>query len=220
MKNIEKLNKYLENYFPNLKLCKPLFYNSEIGIRFEIGCSEVDSNDEQYIESVYSRSLQLFEEVFSKEDNILLVVNAHRSFDSESEMTNENEVFPVFFINPKNFEHELDSEEIPFCYLEEDESVEDSIKTIRYCYDCNLKKIKYTELLKAIANQDLGYKPAVIDEVYFINTDTNIIYHLYDDRGLDLISNNKASLEKLYIKYNSWILDYDRDRINNLFRVI
>ncbi|WP_459768177.1 DUF3885 domain-containing protein [Alkaliphilus crotonatoxidans] len=48
----------------------------------------------------------------------------------------------------------------------------------------------------------------------------NIIYHLYDDRGLDLISNNKASLEKLYIKYNSWILDYDRDRINNLFRVI
>lgn len=220
MENIQKLNQYLQNYFPSLKLCMPLFYNAEIGIRFEIGEPEIDINDKRYIQTAYLRSIQLFEEVFSKDDDIFLVVNKHFASDTEYEIADKTNVFPSFFVSKENIEQEVDSEEIPFCYLEEDEEIrEETMRTIRYCCKYKLSKIKYKKLLKAIANQDLGYKPAVTDEVYFINIGKHIIYQLYDDRGLDLVSNSKDSLEDIYIKYNSWILDYDRERIDKLFKL-
>ncbi|MFD1206338.1 DUF3885 domain-containing protein [Sporosarcina contaminans] len=44
-----------------------------------------------------------------------------------------------------------------------------------------------------------------------------MIYHLYDDRGCDIIAVNIEDLRELYEKYNDWILDYDRERIDLLF---
>lgn len=40
---------------------------------------------------------------------------------------------------------------------------------------------------------------------------------MYDDRGLDLISADKESLRSFYEKYNDWILDNDREKIQKQF---
>lgn len=40
---------------------------------------------------------------------------------------------------------------------------------------------------------------------------------MYDDRGMDLVAENKRALLHIYIKYNSWILAYDKERIDNIF---
>ncbi|WP_236809626.1 DUF3885 domain-containing protein [Bacillus glycinifermentans] len=44
-----------------------------------------------------------------------------------------------------------------------------------------------------------------------------MVFHLYDDRGCDVIAARKEDLEPLYSRLNEWILDVDRDRIDRLF---
>jgi len=41
---------------------------------------------------------------------------------------------------------------------------------------------------------------------------------LYDDQGCDVLASNKESIEFLYEEYNHWILDYDREEIDLLFK--
>jgi hypothetical protein len=41
--------------------------------------------------------------------------------------------------------------------------------------------------------------------------------HLYVDRGLDIISPDKNTLMPLYQELNAWILDYDREQIDERF---
>nr|WP_246187573.1 DUF3885 domain-containing protein [Ornithinibacillus caprae] len=45
-----------------------------------------------------------------------------------------------------------------------------------------------------------------------------MIYHLYDDRGCDVIASNKEDLYSLYKECNKWILDYDRVEIDKVFK--
>ncbi|WP_084064712.1 DUF3885 domain-containing protein [Paenibacillus stellifer] len=45
----------------------------------------------------------------------------------------------------------------------------------------------------------------------------NTIFHFYDSRGLDIVSNSKEALKELYLKRNEWILNYDRERIDSIF---
>ncbi|TGE31087.1 DUF3885 domain-containing protein [Desulfosporosinus sp. Sb-LF] len=41
--------------------------------------------------------------------------------------------------------------------------------------------------------------------------------HLYDDRGLDIVSHDKNTLMPLYQELNEWILDYDSKRMDEMF---
>src|SRR5699024_3600191 len=45
-----------------------------------------------------------------------------------------------------------------------------------------------------------------------------MLYHLYDDRGLDLVAKDKNKLYPLYETFNDWILDYDREAIGRIFK--
>lgn len=53
--------------------------------------------------------------------------------------------------------------------------------------------------------------------MYFINVTRNLIYHLYDDRGCDILAADKNDIRFLYETYNDWILDYDRNVIDETF---
>nr|WP_255476694.1 DUF3885 domain-containing protein [Mucilaginibacter sp. AK015] len=40
---------------------------------------------------------------------------------------------------------------------------------------------------------------------------------MYDNRGLDILSSNIDYIKPHYTKFNDWILDYDRVKINHIF---
>ncbi|MEH6930498.1 DUF3885 domain-containing protein, partial [Priestia megaterium] len=61
------------------------------------------------------------------------------------------------------------------------------------------------------SNPQSGY------DIYFINLSKKMIFHLYDDRGCDILASNKESIRFLYEEYNNWILDYNREEIDLLF---
>ena len=85
--------------------------------------------------------------------------------------------------------------------------------------------IHHQNILTAIGNTDFPPRKPRLDnnsiltnkEVYFINIDKKLIFHMYDDRGLDLIAADKESLKSIYEKYNDWILDNDRKKIQKQF---
>jgi hypothetical protein len=80
------------------------------------------------------------------------------------------------------------------------------------------RHFRYDLVFRAIGNSDHGLSHSLSSSVYFLNRRTDTIFHMYDDRGLDVIAKDEASLSALYRSYNAWILDYDRKRIDAIFR--
>ena len=50
-----------------------------------------------------------------------------------------------------------------------------------------------------------------------MNIDRKLILHMYDDRGLDIISAKKETIVSIYKKHKDIILDYDREQIDKQF---
>jgi hypothetical protein len=197
---LKELNKFIKSYYNNQDvLVSPTFYNSKVAIRFEIGDPSIDYNDPEYIKGAHKKAVELFEQVFDINSKIYLVINTYNK--------NEDEIKELLskYLKPKtlNIDHE---------HIEDNDII-----LTRHFISCKFKDINYKKMLLAICNSDLKKKPCIDDHVFFINKDTKVIYHLYDDRGLDIIANNKDNIINLYEKYNDWILDYDREIIDQTF---
>lgn len=80
----------------------------------------------------------------------------------------------------------------------------------RIILKCKIEDVRYVRMLQAILNVDFIRKPRLHGRCWFINTRTNIIFHAYDDRGVDIVGNETHSLRPLYEQYKDWVLDYDR----------
>jgi len=83
------------------------------------------------------------------------------------------------------------------------------------------------DLTSTISDRDVAIWCAVAYEMavspkapvtsFLIDLDRGILVHVYDDRGMDLISLSPETLEECYQKHNEWLLDYDRERIAAAF---
>jgi hypothetical protein len=101
---------------------------------------------------------------------------------------------------------------------------EDDI-THQFVLQCKNNDIKYAQLLKAICYEDFPHPSTILKNnqqsgynIYFVNMTRKIIFHLYDDRGCDVLAADKETIRFLYEQYNGWILDYDRKEIDILFK--
>lgn len=191
------LDRYLNDKFPGLKLESPLFYNADIGIRFEIGDPDPLVSDEKYREQVRFRTTQLFKNVHSDSDEIYIVllrgVKRNRK-PLRIKVFNKG-------VKSRGILKKLSCSSIEISDEEDDEWV-----TSRYVLSCKASDIKPAMFLFS------QYR------FFFVNITRHTIFYLYDSRGLDLVSNTKASLQDLYMNYNHWILDYDREGIDSIFK--
>jgi len=83
----------------------------------------------------------------------------------------------------------------------------------------NLKesRIPIDKVFREIIIGDLGGLQEFVSSVYLFAIENHVMLHLYDDRGLDIVSHYKNTLLPLYQELNAWILDYDREHINEIF---
>jgi Domain of unknown function (DUF3885) len=61
------------------------------------------------------------------------------------------------------------------------------------------------QLFDAIANQDHGRAPSVRGRVHMLDPRTEVLMHMYDDRGMDAIATSLAPLLALKSSFGSWI---------------
>lgn len=213
---IMELNKYLEEHFKHLTLRSPLFYSWDVSLRFELGDpSMFEINKKHYMEQVYDRSLELFKALHDKEDEVLVVTHAYFADTPKNKVKKLN--LYKKYIYKKEPIRALRLEIFPDIDCEPDEIPDPSNNVYRYWTHCRIEDLNYIQLIKAICNQDVGIKPMIYHQVYFINITQNTIFHIYDDRGCDVIASSREELMRVFEGFNDWILDYDRERMNKVF---
>jgi len=175
------LKSSLEILFPGLSLAGNLFQQWPIGLRFNIGLSEID------------RAVLIFNAIFRDADAIVLF-----SEDStwEADPTRWYELFSLpglFCLSEKqtvrSYEIEVSEDEI---YIVRWASIQPSVlSTVR--------------LFEAIANQDHGRAPSVRGRVHILDPRAAVLLHMYDDRGMDIIASSADRL--LTLKKILWFVD-------------
>lgn len=208
---------------PNLiKFEKPFSYKNNYALRFEIGPNDVNlwrdgpskTFNEEYFSIALNRAKAIYESVFSPDDKVSVVFQIYS--DGRKRIKKRSLLFKSI--------HCKDSSKISYS-LHRDIYV-DSLNTKRQhiarvrIIDLTTAQIDITNILTAIINTDFKRYPALNGECYIINNTTGLVFHLYDDRGLDVVSENKESLHELYQTHSELILAHDRNRIFNMFSQI
>ena len=195
------------------ELIHPIFYNCPIGIRFNIGDNGnevyIDKDDEefsanpQYITACLDRSLKIYDSLKSKPD--LLVIEGYLY---------ENETVESFILSVVSATELPQPNEIKSELTRDDED-----EFIHVFLLWNLNDFNPNKLSEEIIKADLGSGNFFLSSsVYFVCTKDNVLFHLYDDRGADLIAGKKEKIQHIYYELNDLILDYDREKIDNIFK--
>jgi hypothetical protein len=198
---------------------RPLFYNSPFGLRFEIGPSdqEIWNNDKKKLNRKYfslalERAVDIFQGVFDPCDNIEIVYQILS--DGRRKIKKRSFIFKQI--------QSLSNANI-------DLSDHRNIYTENLDYKCecwkrvtisgvSVSEINAEQLFKDAINTDFpSLQPQLNGEFYLINRTKQLVLNLYDDRGIDIVSNNKESLYGLYKSHNDLILEYDRKSIDKVF---
>ncbi|TNP04742.1 DUF3885 domain-containing protein [Bacillus pacificus] len=211
-----RLKEYMLETFSNLELRPPLFYSWAIGIRFKLGVNYDYNNIYEncpYLEGVYNRAITLFQSLHSETDDMYIVVDVDDYADGEN-FKHKLNIFSKY-VKEKSDLFKLQKNTIPYVFPEDDEG--GVYKTHRYTLKCKVSDLKYIPMIKAICNQDMGIKPRIFHRVYFININKNTIFHIYDDRGCDVLATSPNTIRNMYHTYNDWILEYDRNKIDKVF---
>lgn len=211
------LDKYLRGRFPDLELRPPLFYNWDIGIRFELGLDydvKHAYENSPYLKGVYKKAITLFKSLHSPKDDIYIVVDVNDFADSKS-FKHKLNIFSKY-IKEKSVLSKLQHHIIPYIFPEDNEG--GTFSTHRFVLKCKTSDIEFIPMIKAISNKDMGLKPSIIHRVYFINVNKDTIFHVYDDRGCDLLATLPDTIREVYEEYGDWILDFNRNEIDKVFK--
>lgn len=192
----------------------PLFYNSTIGIRFEIGGVEsvyLDGGQPDkyianpaYVSAAFDRAKAIY-------TNLPHRPNILRIDGYPDEISVQKVIQTICRAGNVPLPHEQVLK--PFQWDEDDET----ISQLQLYWD--LEKMPFTpdRLLQEIIIADIGGYNGFVSNVYFADLYNSILFHLYDDRGADLVAADKELLRPSYEKFNNWILDYDREKITAIF---
>jgi len=200
---------FLQDNFAGLKLEVPLFYEWEHCLRFDLqderGNTEFGSD--KYFAEVVRRASMLFEIAFDPSDMLFFVCTEFQYRKRKIKVTN------FAFRQIDN----LEKNEV--CHTKETWRYEPHKNFNVALVYLTANRINYKNILTAIGNTDASSRLPRLDRtnIFFVNVSKKLVFHMYDDRGLDVIATDKETLRPIYNKYNDWILDYDREQIDQQF---
>lgn len=191
----------------------PIFYHCPIGIRFEISApwGEVylqEDTEERivnpaYVDDALEKAKAIFHALPSGYDILQLML-----YPDETDIKAMEAWFcevsglpaPKEILQTKKTDD--DGEEIP---------------QLQLFWDLQETPFDPVNLLREIIKGDLGGESALVSSGYFWSTRENVLFYLYDDRGADLVAEKRETLLPIYRKYHDWILDYDCEKIEQVF---
>ncbi|WCN15511.1 DUF3885 domain-containing protein [Marinomonas mediterranea] len=70
----------------------------------------------------------------------------------------------------------------------------------------------------ALATDLGGIEPSPSANIYLFNLEKSVMIFPYDDRGMDVVGKNKLLLQGLYNQFGNYLLDYDREAMDAVFK--
>ncbi len=80
-----------------------------------------------------------------------------------------------------------------------------------------LPRSQINRAIVAALASDLEYFPGVPGHLFILDLEHGVLVHPYDDRGMDVASTSRNQIQNLYDVYGHWLLDYDRQRMDEAF---
>ncbi len=191
-----------------------LFYKHTYGLRFEIGPPEVEalkpdrSLNPPYFEEARRRAITLFESVFENETAVILVLQQFSSGRKKIPLTHpllalasEAGMTPIQFSKRRDVEARN--------LQKRKQHWSRATVTVRKA------DADWTKILDLTLYSDFG--AGWEGDCYLLNPRRTLAFHLYDDRGLDVVAVGRDKLEPLYRRHRDWILEYDEPAISRMF---
>lgn len=94
---------------------------------------------------------------------------------------------------------------------------EDGVMWNWNAYDLAGRRDLRDVLLWAAVASEMAVGPKAPVACYLYAPDSNVLMHVYDDRGMDLIALGSEPLVRIHRQFDDWVLDYDRPRIEAVF---
>lgn len=204
----------------SIKLEKPLYYNNDFSLRFELGPPDVDLwidkeqeiINEKYFQIAFERALTIFNSAFISSDEIKI---CYQMFSDGRQKIRKGD---YFFKLMKN----LMDKKIKFS--EHREIYREDLERKQYCWkrvtisNLSVSELDVEKTIEILVNADFGIRGENLrGELYIINCTKGLVFHIYDDRGLDICSKSKDALVSIYHEQNELLLGYDKEYMNSLF---
>ena len=210
-----QLPEYMQIHFPGLILNPSLFYSWTVGLRFELNA---DHWPNVQWESVLNRATTLYQSVFRQGDIGFIVSGHDWEFENKNRPIGKMPEFrdSVFALSRKaslGLRGVAGRKRV----TAHQDTVTKIISTFRWTA-IEPRHIGYEQILRAIMHRDFpSRQPRIVDRVYFVNQSRNIVLHMYDNRGLDIIAPQISDLSPIYEDHNDWLLAFDRPAIDQMF---
>ena len=198
----------IEDKFDGKAFKRPLFYNYEGGLRFEL--SEGGNYLNQFL-TAHRKGMEICSPVFGGCEDITICIRVYGSKRLLSCLSTLKSLREAGLYPTSEKEHwaEFDEE------WDGDEDYTDSLwHFIAY-------KAPSENLINALwcaFSSDFGnIEPNPMADIYLFNLDKEVMVFPYDDRGMDIVGPNKQFLKEQYDKFGKYLLDYDREAMDAVF---
>ncbi|MCB2408145.1 DUF3885 domain-containing protein [Hymenobacter lucidus] len=215
-----ELQQYLSATFGAGDISHDYALGGQVHIRFELG-GELPNGTQQRVEQASQRAATIFRETFTNSDAelwVLIYEYQDESFYGATRDYLEQQFPAAVYARFYNQLEMVDTGNEAGEAVDPDnaELAKDQIRLI--IGKVRQKDIAVENILRGIANLEMGFKPALEERIFFIDPQTNRIFYMYDDRGCIVGSNAADTIRPLYQQHNEWIVDYHRPEIDKYFR--
>jgi len=209
----QELQTYLDSVYPFPTIDSEHSLCGRISITFDLHESH-ESELSDNATSATERSFIIFNDLFDNPDNILWLLvyeyvedsffpstdYLYKQFSPEgsTEFYNKTEI-----INSRSF--------IPDTELLE--KVEAKILVGKL----SIKDINVKNILNGIANRENGLEPIISQSVYFFEPKEKVGFHMYDDRGCYIWSDDPNRIRHIYKERIKWINEFAIEDIKEFF---
>jgi hypothetical protein len=185
---------FMLSHFNRVDFGGDLFNQWPVGIRFKIGIEEV------------LRAVRLYEFVFATADECVLV---SQDWTMGEEIVSRS---TPLFATPG-----IVASETAKCESVDVSPIDETPYRLTWAR-LSPRAVNAPQMFQAIANREQNGMPKVSSGVYVIDSNSKIIMHMYDDRGLDIISTELETLRKLFQNFGDWIPENQRHKIEFRFQ--
>lgn len=213
-----ELQLYFNRVYPSTKITSEESIVGNIHIRFELG-GELDNGTSERVNQAVERSLALFNDTFPNPANEIWILiyeyQGQNIFNANNKYLHEQ--FPAEkFANFQSQMVGLQTDDVFVAGKESDAQENDEVKIITG--KLQVADINVNNILRAIANTEMGFEPGIDQRIFFFDTNTDKAFYMYDDRGCYVWSDNADNIRDVYLRRNDWIADYHRPAIDTCFK--
>lgn len=181
-------------------LVGPFFYKTPLALRFEIG-PEVDAiylPEEAYLEKAYGRAVRLLETASSTYDYLIFSQFPHEDWDLDANLAD--------FMARFGFAQAPQPE-----FLEVTDLIGDVYTWRRYLFPLTTQDLK--PIVREIVRVDFAGLPYLSASVTFLSSRDQVLYHCYDDRGVDIAAVSNQTRRALFTFCHDLLFDYDMEEM-------